>query len=79
MVGPGRAVEAALLTPLQAEGLAVHPDHMHRRGALLTGAWHGEEDWAAPGGSAISLSLVGEFHRITGLRQRRGGSGQGRP
>lgn len=40
VVGPGRAVEAALLAPLQTEGPLVHPHHMHHHGALFIGAWH---------------------------------------
>lgn len=42
VVGPGRAVEAALLAPLQAEGPVVHPHHLHHHGALFVGAWHGK-------------------------------------
>lgn len=42
VVGPGWAVEAALLAPLQAEGPVVHPYHVHRHGTLFIGAWHGK-------------------------------------
>ena len=42
VVGPGWAVEAALMAPLQAEGPVVHPYHMYHRGALFIGAWHGK-------------------------------------
>lgn len=42
VVGPGWAVEAAFLAPVQAEGPVVHPYHMHHHGALFIGAWHGK-------------------------------------
>lgn len=78
VVGPGRAVEAALPTPLQAEGLVVHPDHMHCPGTLFVGAWHGKrmgqrqrllQQPAAVGGSTVSL----------GSRNGSGEVGRGNP
>ena len=42
VVGPGRAVEAALWAPLQVEGHVLHPHHRHHHGVQFVGAWRGK-------------------------------------
>lgn len=83
VVGPGWAVEATLLAPLQAEGPVVHPHYMYHHGTLFFGAWHGkrigQRHEALPSVCCWWLEGRGDPHSITGLRERWGGGGQGNP